>query len=132
MDKGKQITEQWYVVFKNSANDNFLTPYLQDGFQHCYVMKETSGGFLWQIVDCTQSNINVSIASTDEYPHPRVFAGENAVILPVTATIDPQNKMARLCVFSCVEVVKGCLGIDRTLIITPYQLYKFLIKSSRG
>ena len=132
MDNGKQVTEKWYVVFKNSTNDNFLTPYLQDGFKHCYVMKETNGGFLWQIVDCTQSHIDVRIVSTDEYAHPRVFAGPDAVILPVLTTINPKNKMARLCVFSCVEVVKGCLGVDNPFILTPYQLYKYLIKANRG
>ncbi len=80
------------------------------------------------MVDCTQSHIDVRIISTDDYPHPRAYAGEGAIILALTVTVNPKNKMARLCVFSCVEVVKGCLGIDKTLIFTPYQLYKYLTK----
>ena len=127
MKPSKEVSENWHVVFINAENDNILTKYLQKGFQHVYAMRETDGGFLWQVIDPTQSHIHLSLVSTNDFPHPRLYAGADAVIIPVTVHISRKSKMARLCVFNCVEVIKGVLGIKDFFIHTPYQLYKYLI-----
>lgn len=127
----QKVTESWYVVFTQAKNHNIWTRYLRKGFQHVYAMRSTDGGYLWQVIDPTQSHINLRLVSTDDFPHPRLYAGPEAVIIPVTVTIDPQAKMARMCLFSCVEVIKGCLGIKGLFINTPHQLYKFLIKVNK-
>ena len=62
----------------------------------------------------------------DDYPHPRLYADDNSVILPVKAVIDSMQSRWTLCVFNCVEVVKALLGIKNFFILTPYQLFKYL------
>lgn len=126
MNDSEKVTEKWHVIFCQAKSDNILTPFLEKNFQHVYAMKETEGGYLWHIINSTQSHISLSLVSTDDFPHPRLYAGNDAIILPVTVHIDPRITGFRPCFFSCVEVVKSCLGINSIKIQTPFQLYKHL------
>ena len=126
MNEVEEVTEDWSIVFGNARGETILTPFLQDGFQHCYAMKRTEGGLMWHIVDCARSHLTVSLEPMDKYPHPRAYAGRDSVIIPVTAIIDVKQVRGTLGIFNCVEVVKAVLGIKETWIWTPYQLFKYL------
>ena len=126
MNESEEVTEEWSIVFSNAKGETIITPFLQDGFQHCYAMKRTEGGLMWHIVDCSRSHLIVSLETVDKYPHPRAYAGRDSVIIPVSATIDVKKMRGTLGIFNCVEVVKAVLGIKETWIWTPYQLFKYL------
>ena len=126
MNDSETVTENWHVIFCKAKSDNILTPFLEKNFQHVYAMKETEGGFLWHIINSTQSHISISHVSVDDYPHPKLYAGHDSIVVPVSVRIDPRSFSFRLCLFSCVEIVKGCLGISSVKIQTPYQLYNYL------
>lgn len=129
MDTGNnKITEEWFLVFSNSRGTNTLTPFLQDGFKHVYAMKKTDAGLMWIVVDCVASHLIVKLETVDKYPHPRVYAGEDAVILPVKARITPQSIRMTFGFISCVEIVKAVIGLKAGYIWTPYQLYKYLTR----
>lgn len=126
MTPSKEVTEDWYIVFSNSNYKNILSPFLQDGFQHVYAMKKTTGEIMWHIIDGTQSHLHLTLEPMADYPHARAYAGDDTVILPVTAIIDVKQMRGTLGIFNCVEVVKAVLGIKEALVWTPYQLYKYL------
>lgn len=126
MDISKEVTEKWWIIFSNAKYDNILTPFVQDGFQHVYAMKKTEGEIMWHIINPMRSHIHVDLEPLDAYPHPRAYAGDDAVILPVTAIIDTSRFRGTLGVFNCVEVVKGLLGIKDFWIWTPWQLFNYL------
>jgi hypothetical protein len=126
MEVSGSVTEEWYVIFTNPKYKNVLAPFLQEGFHHVFAMKKTEGGLMWQIINPMRSHIHVDIEAVDTYPHPRLYAGGDAIILPVKAKIDTLRFRGTLGVFNCVEVVKGLLGIKEFWIWTPYQLYKHL------
>ena len=94
---------------------------------HCYVMIKSEGGEIWQIIEPNTSHLDISIEFVQEYPYPRLYAGPEAVILPVRAFIGTRPRWG-VCIFSCVDVVKSILGIKSFWTMTPYQLYKYLVK----
>lgn len=124
--EAKSATEYWYVIFTGPKYINLLTPFLTDSFHHVYAMKKTEGEMMWQVINPMRSHIHVTLESIDVYPHPRVYAGDDAIILPVKAIIDTTRFRGTLGVFNCVEVIKGLLGIKEFWIWTPHQLYKYL------
>lgn len=126
MEVSESTTEEWYVVFTDSKYNNVLTPFLTEGFHHVYAMQKTEGGIMWHIINPMRSHIHVDLEPVDKYPHPRVYAGDDAIILPIKAIIDTSRFRGTLGVFNCVEVIKGLLGIREFWIWTPYQLYKHL------
>lgn len=96
-----------------------------------YAMRKSEGGQFWQIINPLISYISVELVTIDEYPHPRCWAESDAVILPVTAKIADQARWT-FCVFNCVEVIKGLLGIKSFWTLTPWQLYKHLRRHKNG
>ena len=105
---------------------------LRPGFRHCYAMKLTEGENFWHIVNPRTSHIDVTQELVYLYPHPRVYAAPDAILLNVTARIDTDRVRGKICLFNCVEVVKGLLGIDSPLTLTPYQLYCYLLSKNNG
>ena len=131
MDTTTKAIEEWWVVFTDSKDENLLTPFLQEGFQHVYAMKKTEGEIMWHVINCMRSHIHVDLEPIDTYPHPRCYAGEDAVIIPVRAIIDTSRIRGTLGIFNCVEVVKGLLGIKEFWVWTPWQLYKYLMRAGK-
>jgi len=127
MDVGSKVTEEWYLVFGNSRGEHMLTPYLKDGFQHVYAMKKTEGELMWMVIDCVRSHLVVKLETVDKYPHPRVYAGKDAVIVRVKSRIDPKFVRMAFGMMSCVEIVKAAIGLKAGYIWTPFQLYKHLV-----
>lgn len=122
----KKDTVEWFIIFTKSELKYWLMDKLEPNFQHCYAMKKSDGGQFWMIVNPMRSHTQVLLESVDEYPHPRLYTGEESVIVPIRANIDPMLNRHTLCVFNCVEVLKSLLGIKDFWLWTPYQLYKRL------
>ena len=123
------ISEDWYIVFIESTYDSWFMRRLQPGFKHVYAMKKTEAGNFWQIVDPLRPHLKVYQELVSMYPHPRAFAGPDAIILPITANIDRAGKVGTLSIFTCVDVVKALIGIRAPLVFTPWQLYKYIMRA---
>lgn len=126
MKQGSQEKAEWFIVFTSSTLRHWLMRWLNPHFQHCYAMKKSAGGHLWVIIDPMSCYTKVTTEIVDDYPHPRLYAGANAVIVPVMAHLNPSKRLHNLCVFNCVEVVKSLLGIKDFWLWTPRQLYERL------
>ena len=127
-DINKCTTEKYYIVFTASKHNNWMVNMLKPPFQHVYAVKKSKGGQFWIIINPLASHTEVDMVSIAEYPHIRLYTGEDAVILPVTATMRHKDRWS-LCVINCVEIVKSLLGIRSFWIFTPKQLYNYLISA---
>ncbi len=118
-----------FVIFTQSSYKHWAMKFFYRPISHCYVMVKSEGGHFWQIIDPTVSHLDINIKFVEDYPHPRQYAGDKAVIVPVRAYIDPKPRWG-LCFFTCTEVVKSLLGIKSFWTFTPFQLYKYLMKGN--
>lgn len=98
---------------------------LEPPFQHVYAMKKSQGGQFWIVVNPLSEYTEVDMIPVSEYPHIRLYTGEDAVILPVESNIKHKERWT-LCVINCVEIVKSLLGIRAFWVFTPKQLYNYL------
>lgn len=120
----KNIVE-WQVVFCRSRIKTGIMRFLERDISHCYAMRKSEGGEFWIIVNSLWSYLDCKMEYVQDFPHPRLYAGSSAIILPVKAYITERPRWG-LCIFNCVEVVKALLGIRNFWIFTPYQLYLYL------
>lgn len=130
MEQSYVETIEGYVVFTTTDLKYWIFKYLDPYFQHCYFMKKSKGEQFWLIINPRVSHISTNMLPIDMYPDPRSYAGEDAVIIPIKTTIKLGEVKPMFCVFNCVEVVKGLLGIKKFWIHTPRQLYKYLIREN--
>lgn len=100
--------------------------FLKKGFYHCFIA--LGNGIDWILIDNLShftdliilKNINITKALKEK----------GYTIIQTTPTIPPYSK-AHLAPITCVETCKRFLGIKNRFIITPYQLYLFLL-SKKG
>ena len=126
MDQAAKETVEYFVVFKKTELKHWIFRFLDSEIQHVYAMRKSEGEQFWIIIDPLRSHTQVKMVLVDDYPHPRCYTGEDAVIVPVKSTIDAKTNRWTLCMFNCVEVVKSLIGIRSFWTFTPYQLFKLL------
>lgn len=126
MDQGFKEVVECFVVFTKSKSNHWIFKLIDSEIQHVYLMQKSKGEQFWTIINPLFSHTRLETVLVDDYPHPRCYTGENAVIVPVKAIVDIEQQRWTLCVFNCVEVVKSFLGIKSFWTLTPYQLYKRL------
>lgn len=121
------LSQKWdnvWVVFSPFTTLWFLK-FLHKGFKHCFLVLEDNGYFF--IVDPLASKIELM---TFHILSNSFFAEfENCGMKVVKVSINKNISSSwKFGIFTCVEVVKRILGISSVKIITPYQLYKHLLK----
>lgn len=112
-----------YVVFTDQT-DLWWLQHLRRGFRHCFVVMRFGG--IWISMDALAHKTEIMrIDLPDGFNLPKWLEsqGDTVIHYPVRAAI---LKPLWPSVFSCVEAVKRVLGIRKTFILTPWQLYKFL------
>ena len=114
---------EYYVVFTDSPRP--CLKWARPGFRHCYVARNDFG-MVWTLIQDTMSHLDVRTKLVSEYPTVRDLAGKDAHIVPVVYDIEKRHR-GHFCLFNCVEVVKAVLGIREPFILTPYQLYRYLL-----
>lgn len=116
-----------WVVFTGKTDIGWLK-ILKPGFRHCYVL--IHDGYKWLSIDPLASYTDVEIyhqISPDyDLPSWLEYQGHKIIHVPHIFT---KNKSAPIAFFSCVEVVKRLIGLHHPFIITPWQLYQFLISN---
>ena len=121
------LTYKWdnvWVVFSPFTNFKILK-FLHLGFKHCFVILENCGNFF--IVDPLAFKIEVSsfyLGKDNLFPYLQKM-GMTVVKTNIKGDFKTNWHFS---IFTCVEVVKRILGISKISIITPYQLYKYLVK----
>lgn len=113
-----------WVVFTGQTDLPWLK-LLKPGFRHCYVL--INDGRHWISIDplFPYTEIIVHHAPAD-FNFPAWLAGRG--YQPVRAQIRrDRSGMAPIMIFTCVEAIKRILGLHSWRILTPWQLYKYLV-----
>ena len=124
----KQIShpkpQEAWVVFSGQADLPWLK-ILKPGFRHCYVL--INDGEHWISIDplsCHTELMVHHIAPQFDLPGWLTSRGYTVITAPIT----PKRTVAPIGIYSCVEAVKRLLGIHNRWVMTPWQLYKTLVK----
>lgn len=121
------VAPRAWVVFSGQT-DLTLLRILKPGFRHCFVL--LNDGNCWVSVDPMSHYTEVlvhQLSSDFDLPRWLERRGHLVVQAPVN---HGAKKPAPFGIFSCVEAVKRVLGIHALSVITPWQLYRYLTKTS--
>lgn len=96
--------------------------FLKKGFYHCFII--LGNGYHWILIDSLSHFTDAIILKNVDIPKSLNDLGYRVICC---TTAEPARSKAFLMPFTCVETVKRFLGIKNRFILTPYQLYKFLL-----
>ncbi len=118
-----------FVVFTGKTDMPWLK-LLKPGFRHCYVL--LNDGKNWLSLDPLSNYMDVSIHHSvpPDFDLPRWMQARGHAVMP--AKLCREKKEAPWMIFTCVEAVKRVLGIHRRFILTPWQLYQYLLTVDSG
>ena len=118
--------QQVWVVFTGHTDIAWLK-ILKPGFRHCFVL--LNDGNNWISLDPLSAYTDIEIHHHIEavFNLPQWLESQGYQV--VQAVIDKDHKTpAPVMIYSCVEFIKRVLGIHARTIITPWQLFNYLIK----
>lgn len=116
-----------WVVFSGKTDLPWLR-FLKPGYRHCYAL--LFDGQNWVTVDPMSHGMDVHVQDIPaEFNMPLWLKTRGVTVVP--ASIERIAKQAPFSMFSCVEAVKRVLGIQNRWIVTPWQLYRHLLKTSQ-
>ena len=102
------FSKEWLVFFYDPPNEEWYHIFRKKGMAHCGACYYDTQKGVWVVLEHIHKRLDVSILQGDDKW--RLF------------------QAAWLREHSCVTIVMRLIGINR-LIITPFQLYKYLIKN---
>ncbi len=115
----------WYIVFTDyNVQTHLIHKILRKPFYHCYCFRQIGDHIHYN--NPTTSNIDTKIY---QKINAEILKQPNTKILKIKYRFDIKNRIFNIYNIAptCVSVVKMFLGI-RCRAITPYQLYKYLLK----
>lgn len=114
-----------WIVFTGKTDIGWLK-ILKPGFRHCYAL--VNDGKKWISIDPLASHTDIEIyhlVSPDyDLPSWLEYQGDKIIYIPPRVI---KKRVAPPALFSCVEMMKRLIGLHHPFIITPWQLYQFLI-----
>lgn len=126
------MTVGWYVVFDDNGNDAFWKYFTRPGMRHCWAYTQWQDG--WISINTGRGFIRVNWSSQKdleeqgfENMHHWCAANGKLVIPCRNEARDTWNP--RVMPMTCVSIIKGLFGLRGCFSITPWQLYKYLVKN---
>jgi len=113
------------VVFSNNTEFWWLKG-LRPGFRHCFMVLDMGGQ--WVVYDPLSHQTKITLLPANRTIDLKAWYEERGCIAIACTTRAAPLKMAPFFLFTCVEAVKRVLGLHERAILTPWQLYKRLIK----
>lgn len=109
------------VVFHDHGT-HVLARFMKTGFKHCFVAIETDG--LWVTLDGRAGLAVVEIAAPAYCDLAAFYRAEGFTV--VEAEQSARVPFTVFVPYNCVGLVKAVLAIGAPLVVTPWQLFKFL------
>lgn len=114
-----------WVVFSGQCDELKWVRILKPGFRHCYVL--LNDGAHWISVDPLANHTDINVHQLPlAFDMPLWLQDRGFTV--VKAPVSRGTREAPWMPHTCVEAVKRIIGLHRRCIITPWQLYKHLIK----
>ena len=123
--------KEWLVCFYNPPNEDWHHIFRKKGMSHCFILGYDVKKKLWIIVEHIHKRLDIKILTSEEAGIVIDFIRNNNGTILKSPLFRHKWKLfqgAWLRENSCVTVIMRVLGINR-LIITPYQLYKYLVNN---
>lgn len=120
-----------WVVFSDQSPKWWLR-LLKPGFRHCFIVRPV--GATWQILDpYTQPPKMVTLPFPSSFNLPQWLQGQGLTVLATTTSIASPPPSFLACSLSRLighrmGMVKRSLGLPAWRALTPWQLYRFLLK----
>lgn len=116
-----------WIVFSGQSDLRFLKP-LRRGFKHCFAL--IKDGEQWLCIDPLASHTDVLVHSLPAaFDLPGWFAARGHKVMK--AQMQKPKTIAPLAWLSCVGQIKRVLGLHKPFILTPWQLYLYLVREQR-
>lgn len=128
-NRPEQGGDRAIVVFRDTTEIRWLR-FLKRGFRHCAVLIEVETG--WIVCDALSHKTylkHVDNENTQIFIDRLCAVGLHGI---QTRVKTPPARMAPILPYTCVEGVKRILGIHAWSILTPWQLYQYLIRSEKN
>ena len=125
-----QSEKTWLVIFTSTTEKRwwdvlFRTP---EDLRHVMLMGYEAYSKQWVLYDWRHGGFDTCIV--DDYDFDNMIdylKHSQAKIIHVRTTTEIPNNIRFLSLHYCVTFAKQCLRVPNTFILTPYQLYKYLL-----
>lgn len=114
------------VVFFGGRKTHWWTFFLKKGYYHCFIAMDI-GCHKWVLIDPVMNYTDFLVVQNDDY-FIKHLADKGYTYIITKSKFIWNRKNWHIRPLTCVEVVKTFLGISKSFIFTPYQLYKYLKK----
>jgi hypothetical protein len=119
-----QYQRAW-VVFTDESRIWWLR-WLRPGFRHCFAL--LNDGEHWLALEPLASCLEVTVLPPPaDFNLPEWLRGQGHRVVEAALRRNVWQT-APLAIFNCVEVVKRLLGIRAMHVLTPFQLYRHLLR----
>lgn len=118
----ENATTKAFAIFSGQTDLPWLRV-LRPGFRHCFALLHD--GRQWISYDPLASHTELMTHNLPPgFDLPGWLQSRGLTVVP--APMNRIRKAAPLMPFTCVEAVKRVLGVRARLVLTPWQLYRFL------
>ena len=115
------------VVFGDGGGAHPLNFLLKEGFNHCFVIVESSAR--WVVIELVNGIMEVTVSSNVSVDIAKFYRDRGYKTVETRQRVQRVSKYnpwnGLLMVANCVGIVKSVLSLN-SLALTPYQLYKEL------
>lgn len=127
---GLAVPTEALVVFEDRSDARLLA-WLRPGFRHCFCL--TGSDRRWTLCDPLKSHL--ALASIDGLSASELAARlghDGRAVLHGSLGRAATRASLGLGPLTCVEIVKRLLGLQARSVLTPYQLYRRLLRPDPG
>lgn len=124
-----EYRERTFFIVFTPCDKYAYTPFLKKGFTHCYVIEKLE--MIWCVCDPTRIGLNITLPPcTSEHPliENMMTLDPRIRVLEVITKGQVGSFLLRPKIMSCVSVVQYVTGISLRFCITPYSLFKKLLR----
>lgn len=116
-----------WVIFTNQS-ELLCVRWLKKGFKHCFII--INDGKNWISLDPMASYMDIAVQDISlDFDLPAWLKKQGHYVIDAPLSHAPQNHTS-VTIFTCVEACKRVLGIHKRTVLTPWQLYKHLLRQS--
>ena len=120
---------EYYIAFIDPDEDYLAQKLLRPGFRHCFIFYK--GEQCWLMLNPTRWFLHImelSCLPGDPFPSYLKTNHPEITIVKVVCRLN-ESQLMYFRPLTCVSHTAYILGLTKRFVITPYQLYKTLLKS---